>query len=127
MNSELPPMTPQHRQNGIAEWELQADMSVLWVNGARFELRIPAGFKTDLASIPRLLWAIFPPTGKNMRAAIVHDYCYRQRVPFSRFLADAVFREIMIRDGVPAWRRMAMYYAVRAFGWLWWSKGEKQS
>ncbi len=91
-------------------------------NGACLELEIPAGFITDFASTPRLLWPLFPPTGPWMRAALVHDYCYREQVPFSRFLADALFREVMRLDGVPRWRRIVFYWAVRLFGWLWWRK-----
>jgi len=34
---------------------------------------IPAGMLTDLASIPRLVWNLLPPTGKYGAAAIVHD------------------------------------------------------
>lgn len=38
---------------------------------------VPAGFVTDLASIPPELWSFgLTPTGKYGRAAIVHDYLY---------------------------------------------------
>lgn len=83
--------------------------------GARVD--VPAGFTTDFASTPRLLHAVFPPRGPWNRAAIVHDYLYRE-TGCSRFLADAIFRDAMASLGVPAWRRVLMYYAVRLFGWL---------
>lgn len=76
---------------------------------------VPEGFKTDLASTPRLLWPIFPPGGPWIRAAILHDYLY-SLPSCSRFLADALFREAMYDLGVPWWRRVVMYYAVRFFG-----------
>jgi hypothetical protein len=58
---------------------------------------------------------IFPPHGKYAKAAIVHDYLYSQAVGTKAF-ADNVFNEAMAVLGVPKWRRLAMYWAVRAFG-----------
>jgi hypothetical protein len=77
---------------------------------------VPEGFVTDFASTPRLLWILFPPRGKWNGAAIVHDFLYKET--FDRFLADAIFRAIMKELGVPWWRRVIMYYAVRFFGGL---------
>ena len=37
---------------------------------------IPAGYVTDFASVPPLLWSLFPPIGKYNRAALIHDYLY---------------------------------------------------
>jgi len=79
---------------------------------------VPPGFVTNLASTPRRLWSIFPPAGEWNRAAILHDYLYSPHASCSRFLADALFREAMATLGVPWWRRVIMYYAVRLFGWL---------
>ena len=85
-------------------------------NGSALGLRIcvPEGFITDFASVPRLLWWLFPPSGAYNRATVVHDYLCTQDT-CSRFMADAVFREAMRELGVPRWRRVAMYYAVRAY------------
>lgn len=42
-----------------------------------YPLTVPKGFETDLASIPRFLWAILPPQQANFVApAILHDYFY---------------------------------------------------
>lgn len=35
-------------------------------------IRVPKGFVTDLASIPRALWSVFPPDGDYAKAAVVH-------------------------------------------------------
>lgn len=78
---------------------------------------VPKGYVTDLASTPRIVWPIFPPFGQHQRAAIVHDYLYSRHARCSRFLADSLFREAMAALGVPLWRRVVMYYAVRLFGW----------
>ncbi|ADJ61757.1 DUF1353 domain-containing protein [Herbaspirillum seropedicae] len=78
-------------------------------------VRVPAGTITDLASVPRCLWAVFPPHGRYAKAAIVHDYLYESAIGSKRE-ADRIFLEAMVVLGVPGWRRWVMYLAVRLFG-----------
>ena len=78
---------------------------------------VPDGFTTDFASVPRPFWRWFPPAGPHAKAAVIHDYLYSVDAECPRFLADAVFRHAMQVSGVPAWKRMIMYYTVRLFGW----------
>jgi hypothetical protein len=78
-------------------------------------IRVPKGFVTDLASVPRALWAVFPPHGRYAKAAIIHDYLYDQAIGSKKY-ADRVFLEAMKVLGVPAWRRTIMYWAARIFG-----------
>lgn len=76
---------------------------------------VPEGFRLDFASVPTWLLWLYPPDGSHQRAALFHDWLY-QRQNCSRFEADALFRAIMLHDGVPRWRRLSLYGAVRAFG-----------
>lgn len=78
-------------------------------------IKVPVGFVTDLASVPRVLWAIVPPHGKYAKAAIIHDYLYVQAYK-SKAYADGVFLEAMGVLGVPKFRRKLMYMAVKLFG-----------
>ena len=78
-------------------------------------IKVPAGFVTDLASVPRVLWSILPPHGRYAKAAIVHDYLYDYGIG-TRKRADDIFLEGMEVLGVPKWRRYVMYWAVRMFG-----------
>lgn len=78
-------------------------------------IRVPVGTVTDLASVPRILWVIFPPHGRYAKAAIVHDYLYAQGIG-TKAWADLVFLESMEVLGVPKVRRKLMYCAVRLFG-----------
>ena len=92
-----------------------------------FSAVVPRGFETDLASIPPIFAAFgFTKLGRYDKAAVVHDYLYRQiaatekdplQQTMSRFLADAIFREAMMTLGVAPWKRILMFYAVRACGW----------
>jgi len=47
---------------------------------------------------------------------VVHDWLYYNK--HDRKEADKIFLEAMKSEGVPAWRRLPIYSAVRAFGWL---------
>lgn len=78
-------------------------------------IRVPAGFVTDFASVPRFFWRVLPPTGQYGKAAVVHDYLYRSHeVP--KEVADKVFLEGMLVLGVPEWKARIMYAAVAVFG-----------
>ena len=88
---------------------------------SNYHVRVPAGFKFDLASIPRFFWRLIAPFELSIAAPLVHDYLYRNSgyVPtgnFSRSDADWIFLQIMREEKVPAWRRWSAYFAVRIFG-----------
>lgn len=89
-----------------------------------YTICVPAGFITDMASVPQVLWAILPPDGPYGKAAVVHDYLYRTggRVDvspahaFSKAESDLIFYQAMGELGVSWWRRQIMYRAVQIFG-----------
>ena len=87
---------------------------------------IPAGFKFDLASVPRLLWSLIAPFDLSIAAPLLHDFLYRYAgrppagsvVPtraYTRAQSDSLFERVMEEEGVPAWRRALAYRAVRLF------------
>ncbi len=86
------------------------------VNG--YIICVPRGFITDLASVPKMFWTIFPPFGKYTPAAIVHDFLYSKynNTGINRTLADKIFLFIMKELKVNILKRYAMYKAVRIFG-----------
>jgi len=81
---------------------------------------VPAGFLSDLASVPRvpILWLVAGRVGNA--AAIVHDWLYNYGVKFKQIAdraeADEIFFEAMVDCRVPLWRAWAMFGAVRLFG-----------
>jgi len=81
---------------------------------------IPAGFITDLASIPAILRPLFNPNDNGRKAAVLHDsrYCIKQG---ERKDADDLFLEALERCGVGFMRRWSMYLGVRAGGWMYWN------
>lgn len=86
-------------------------------------LTVPAGFRTDFASVPKWLWFVFPPVGFYAKAALLHDWCYYcgPKLGITRWDADAIFRRQMKRDGVGVRTRYTLWLAVRLFGHRFWS------
>lgn len=87
---------------------------------------VPYGFEWDGASIPRAAWSVLGYTPFHpdlMRASCVHDYLYRERIG-TRRAADALFRDLVIADGVPADTAALLYAAVRQFGVHTWRDAE---
>lgn len=96
------------------------------VLGIKTIVQVSAGFRTDLASIPRAFLAVVTPNGRERLAAIVHDYLYETQPAWcTRKLADQIFLEAMRALGETWSRRSLMYMAVRTGGWLYWRKCKK--
>ena len=86
---------------------------------AKQTFTVPVGFKTDLASVPRMP-IIFMLTGDtSSQAACLHDYLYTTH-PVDRKTADAVLREASAVTEVPWWRRQLMWLGVRIGGGSHW-------
>jgi len=83
--------------------------------GSGIAITVPAGFETDLASIPWPLNKVFPPNGPWAKAAVVHDWNYRKNF-VSRALADYLFFEGMKPLGVCLATRVLFWVGVRATG-----------
>ncbi|EBH4413765.1 DUF1353 domain-containing protein, partial [Salmonella enterica] len=78
-------------------------------------IEVPAGFITDLATIPRIFWILLPPDGKYAKAAIIHDWMYDNALRTKKE-ADLIFLDGMTVLDVLKWKRTIMYWAVRLFG-----------
>jgi hypothetical protein len=102
-------------------------------------LVVPAGFSTDLASIPWAMRWLIPASGPWQRAAVVHDWLYSnsgvvdvieqwfgRRMPMTRYFdrarCDAIFMDAMREAGVDLPTRSAMWLAVRVGGWAGWGQ-----
>jgi Protein of unknown function (DUF1353) len=90
--------------------------------GSGLVIETPLNFETDFASVPQIMWTIFPPYGKVTKAAIVHDFLYKcLRENKSHWCAssykeaDYVFWEAMLVCGVKKWEANCMWFAVRCF------------
>lgn len=83
-------------------------------------VQVPCGFKSDGASVPKILWNVYPPFGKYLEAAIIHDwFCvlgHAGTSPIGSQDAARLFLEVMEVMGVGKWKRTKMYWAVRIGG-----------
>lgn len=87
---------------------------------------VPEGDVTDFATTHRLIWSIFPPTGKYGKAATVHGYLitggtatiYGETRTVDLETAAYIFLLVMELQNVPKWKRVVMYNAVLAYGYV---------
>ena len=96
------------------EYKICHDIELM-INGEKYV--IPANFKTDLASIPKIIWPVLSPAHSSLMVpAIVHDWFYRMTGDFTRLQTDLIFYQLLRDYGVSKLQANAIYYAVRAFG-----------
>lgn len=94
-------------------WQVRAEL--VFESPSVGRLIVPAGFITDLNSIPRLYWSVSPPTDFP-EAGTLHDWLYS--VQFGRAEADQVYAEALASLGMDTLRVKARYVALRLFGGL---------
>jgi hypothetical protein len=100
---------------GRGLWELTEPL-VYDSDRAAMTITVPAGFKTDFASVLRLpvIYLLFGD--KAHGPATVHDYLYQTGI-VKRKLADDVFAEAMrVSTRLSGFDRWMMWAAVRVFG-----------
>ncbi|GAB3320155.1 hypothetical protein GCM10027299_13460 [Larkinella ripae] len=101
-------------------WELVSSLQVELSDGSLLD--IPAGYTTNFASVPRILWNILPPFGISVCiASLVHDYLYDTRKDGrdwkEKQRADKEFRHLLMKynpEGETA--NKFMYVGVKLFG-----------
>ncbi len=115
-------------------WILAEDCGYTTNDG--FMITVKGGYKTDLASIPRIFWALIASFELSLAAPIFHDLIYRSAgeiaLPdgevapadkiFTRQEADDIFLELMTRAKIPYWKRNVAYLAVHYFAEFAWRK-----
>lgn len=119
--SSLPPPIVSYRDGA---WVLEVAYGY---DDGGTRLTVPAGFRFDLASVPRLFWPLVAPFELSIAAPLLHDFLYRHAgappppaaLPPRRYArrdADRLFREVMAVEGVAAWRRHVAWAAARVLG-----------
>lgn len=123
-------------RSGRSLWGLQRPLAYTTGDRLRETITVPAGFVTDLASIPRLVWSFYPPDGPWVKAAVIHDFLYYTQgdgiwgrtvgVPpgrtYTRRQADAILAEAMADLGIGRWGRFVIWAAVRLGGGIGWAR-----
>ncbi len=97
-------------------FELVEDYCFRHLNGEI--IRIPAGYRSDFASVPRLLWWFIPPHGFSAEPSVIHDYLYDNQIS-TRLDADLKFYRDLY-PVLPKWQSLLMFITVRLFAKRWW-------
>ena len=110
------------------EWDLLQEVGANVANTGRISCK--KGMKTDLASVPRICWALLAPWDVA-RSAVIHDHLYavlrdyynsegmdKSKWRKARALSDKVFLLGMkaADPNVPSWKVYPAYWSVRVFG-----------
>lgn len=75
-------------------------------------IEVPAGFKTDFATIPNWIPFLRPENGKWRKASVVHDFlCKKEGLP--KYMADKVFYYAMLDDEATVFTAFTLWVAVR--------------
>ena len=104
--------------------------------GSRYSnqyIRVPQGFVTDFASIPKILTLLLPSWAKFNKSPVLHDFLYRTKKimgeAITRKQADDIFLEAMMVSWKDLPKRYFVanieYWAVRIFAFLAWKKRSK--
>lgn len=88
---------------------------VVYQDGA-IVYRVPAGYVTDGASVPRALSWLYPKYGAYLKAAIVHDWLITDLLPTGQITSikvDETFRNAMADLDIPKGRQWILWAGVR--------------
>ncbi len=103
------------------EWEVVQDFSYeVGCLGSGEKITVPAGFVSDLASVPRIFWTLFPPDSSYSQAAVLHDWLCVKRGAVEKSYdykqVSYIFYESMLVLDVNKFTAKTMYHAVLLFG-----------
>lgn len=105
---------PLKNRDGRQLFQLLADFSYQ-SDVAKCTFTVPAGFVTDLASIPRIPFLYDALAEVTIEPPVIHDYLYSKAIG-TRAMADKVLLEAMEVTGVPWIKRKLIYAGVRVGG-----------
>lgn len=101
-------------------WTVAAPL--IWL-GDTVTITVPIGFRTDLASIPRVLRNLptLDPDGLSRRPAVLHDFLYATQ-PCTRDEADCLLRAALLSEGTTKFAAWMFYKGVHWGGGAPWRR-----
>jgi len=102
------------------KWEVVQEISLIY---SGYKLTIHPGYKTDGASIPRIVWDSIghPMSTHFITAALFHDILYDSEA-MPREWTDEMFGRVLLESGVGKVREWLMEISVKMFGGCTWKK-----
>jgi len=89
-------------------------------------IKVPVGFITNFASVPRIFWSLISPVDNHGKAAVVHDFCYATQYTSKRRCDDIFYEGLRVLN-VPKFKAVCMYWAVRIGGWFAWYRWKRKA
>ena len=110
-----------------AHWVVWRDMQFAVAAEGRppTTIVVPRGFVTDLASTPKSIWSVYPPFGKYLAAAVLHDYLYWKQ-SCARDDADKIFYQTMRDAGVDQATQSRFYLVLAREGEAAWTQNRAE-
>lgn len=90
------------------EWQLIENCEL-------FGVKIPKGFKTDGASVPKFLWWFIHPAGLAFEAAVLHDYRHIEKPRMPRKDIDREFFLNLRQSGIGRFRATIAWISIRLY------------
>jgi hypothetical protein len=123
-------------------WVLNEDF-IFWCETSKLWIKIPKGFVSDAASIPKILHFVINPIDAILFGSLVHDFIYRFDAlivcddenfgdwtiveNISRVYADKLLREISMQyDKIP-WAAEICYWTIIPFGYFAWERARDRN
>lgn len=102
-------------------WSVAA--ALVWTDPLLGTVTVPAGFETDLASIPRLLRNLpdLDTNGLSRRPAVLHDYLYCMGCT-TRDAADRTLQRALLAEGATRFTAWVYYTGVHWGGGAPWTR-----
>lgn len=122
-DDDLPLSLKIQRGGWLCRGVVVTTLETVWYRDPVTYIEVPAGFTTDLASVPRVVWSVISPWDLALEA-IFHDRLYEQQT-VKRRVADQTLLSMMEDRGVPWAMRWAVYLAVRLGGRSAWKSHAK--
>ena len=89
------------------------------VTSILYTIRIPRGYVTDFASLPKFVELFYDVNGPSRQSAVLHDFLYSARW-LSRKLTDTLFYDAMRQAKISRVQCSNFYWGVRLGGWAHW-------
>jgi hypothetical protein len=92
---------------GKRKWKLEEQFSC-YFGGL---VKVPKGFETNGASVPRVFWWFLDPATELFEAAVVHDYLLSIKNKHAHF----IFYKVALHYGVPKYKAKIAHIAVKMY------------
>lgn len=111
-------------KSGRRRWKFLEDWYVDLPDGR--QCHIPRGYIVDGASVPRLLWAVYSPTGMLFFPSMVHDFAIReghlvldgQQIEYTWRQSDDLFHALIRQFGGSSFGAGPAWLGVRIGSWF---------